>query len=51
MLLKHSGILRFSVQVCFLAIWSFAMAEDEFCVIESVSGVDKVLLDVSIIPS
>jgi hypothetical protein len=50
-LLKHNGILRFSAQVCFLAIWSFAMAEDEICVIESVSGVDKILLDLSVIPS
>ncbi len=47
--LKHNGILRFSVQVCFLAIRSFAMVEDEIYVIESVSGVDKILLDMSII--
>jgi len=47
--LKHSGILRFSVQVCFLAICSFAMVEDKIYVIESVSGVDKIFFDVSII--
>jgi hypothetical protein len=50
-MLRHSGILRFSVHVCFLAIWSFAMAKDKICVIESVSGVDKVFIDVNIIPS
>ncbi len=48
--LKYSGILRFGVQMCFLAIWSFAMAENEICVIENISGVDEVLSYVSTIP-
>jgi hypothetical protein len=48
--LKYSGILRFGVQVCLLAIWSFAMAKGKICVIDNVSGVDEVLLDVSTIP-
>jgi hypothetical protein len=37
--------------VCFLDIWSFAMVEEENYVSKNVSGIDKVLLDVSIIPS
>ncbi len=36
--------------MCFLAIWSFAMAENEICVIENISGVDEVLSYVSTIP-
>ncbi len=50
-MLRHNGILRFSGHVCFLAIWNFAMAKDEICVIESVSGIDKDFIDVNIIPS
>jgi hypothetical protein len=50
-LLRYNDILRFNVQVCFLAIWGCAMVQDKICVIKSVSGVDKVLLDMNIIPS
>jgi hypothetical protein len=48
--LKYNGILRFGIQVCLFAIWSFAMVKNEICVIENVKGVDEVLLDESTIP-
>jgi len=50
-LLRYSGILGFGVQMCFLTIWNFAVAEDKICVIESVDGINEVFFDVSIIPS
>ncbi len=50
MLLRYNGILRFSVQVCILVIWRFAMVENKICVNENVGGVDKVFLNVNTIP-
>jgi hypothetical protein len=48
--LRYSGILRFGVQVYFLATWSFAMAKDKKIVIENINEVDEVLLDANTIP-
>jgi len=40
-LLRYNEILRFSAQVCFLAIWSFAMVKDKICVIEELVDLIK----------
>jgi hypothetical protein len=47
--LKYNGILGFGVQVCLFVIWSFAMAENEICVIGSIGGIDEVFFDVNTI--
>jgi hypothetical protein len=49
-LLRYNGILGYNDQVCILVIWSFAMVEDEICVIENVGGIDGVCPNVNKIP-